>query len=205
MTALARPSGPEPLHRAADSAVIHRSLADPERFAEIFDTYFDEIHRYAVSRVGLAAAEDVVSETFLAAFRKRARYDPERGAVRTWLYGIATNLVGKHRRAEGQTLRALGRQGVERPAEGHEDRVLGQVSAAQVRPELARAIGRLSDGERDVLLLMALAGLRHEEIAAALEIPYGTVGSRLYRARQKLREVLGGTDPMLDVKEDDRG
>lgn len=205
MTALPRISGPA---RADDSTVMRLSHTDPDAFGAIFDAYFAEIHRYVVSRLGKDAADDVVAETFLTAFRKRELYDPARAGVRTWLYGIATNLVGKHRRSEVRALRALGRRGPELDAEGHEDRVVGRVSAARLRPELAKAIAGLGDGDRDVLLLVALvalAGLSHEEIAGALEIPYGTVGSRLNRARRKLREALGGTNPMVDMEDDERG
>ncbi|MFD8555824.1 RNA polymerase sigma factor [Streptosporangium canum] len=91
------------------------------------------------------------------------------------------------------------RRGQARPpadAPSHEERVAAQVSAESLRPALAEAIARLGRGERDVLLLTALAGLSHEEIAAALGISYGTVGSRLSRARAKIRAALGGTNPM---------
>ncbi|SEG89672.1 RNA polymerase sigma-70 factor, ECF subfamily [Thermomonospora echinospora] len=178
-----------------------RSLS--ERFDEVFDAHFDEIHRYVAARLGPDAAEDVVAETFLTAFRKRHAYDADRAAVRTWLFGIATKLVGKHRRAEVRALRALGRRGPDRPAAGPEERVLEEVSARRLRPELAAAIAGLNRGERDVLLLMALAGLGHDEIAAVLGVSYGTVGSRLSRARKKLRAALGGVNPMLE--EDGRG
>ncbi|HXA58847.1 MAG TPA: RNA polymerase sigma factor [Streptosporangiaceae bacterium] len=202
MTALSRVGDPA---RTDDFTVIQLSRDEPERFGEIFDAYFAEIHRYVVSRLGPDAAEDVVAETFLAAFRKRTVYDADRAGVRTWLYGIATNLIGKHRRTEVRALRALGRRSPELRVEGHDDRVAAQVSAQGLRPELAAAIAKLNKGDRDVLLLVALAGLGHDEIAMALEIPYGTVGSRLSRARKKLRAALGGTNPMLDLEENDRG
>ncbi|MGS2642687.1 sigma-70 family RNA polymerase sigma factor [Streptosporangium sp. LJ11] len=166
-------------------------------FSAVFDAYFSEIHGYVTQRLGPGQAEDVVAETFLTAFRKRARYDPARAGVRTWLYGIATNLVGKHRRAEIRALRAMNRYGPPADSPGHEERVAAQVSAESLRPALAEAIARLGRGERDVLLLTALAGLSHEEIAAALGISYGTVGSRLSRARTKIRAALGA-DPMKD-------
>lgn len=202
MTALSRVGDPA---RTDDFTVIQLSRDEPERFGEIFDAYFAEIHRYVVSRLGPDAAEDVVAETFLAAFRKRTLYDADRAGVRTWLYGIVTNLIGKHRRTEVRALRALGRRSPELRVEGHDDRVAAQVSAQGLRPELAAAIAKLNKGDRDVLLLVALAGLGHDEIAVALEIPYGTVGSRLNRARKKLRAALGGTNPMLDLEENDRG
>ncbi|KAB2348493.1 RNA polymerase sigma factor [Actinomadura rudentiformis] len=181
------------------------SLHDPEGFGEVFDTYFREIHGYAAKRLGRDAAYDVASQTFLEAFNKRHRYDEARAGVRTWLYGIATNLIGKHQRSEVRGLRARARLGTAADrAEGHAERVDDQVSAEGLRGALADAIARLSQGDRDVLLLVALAELSHEEVAAALDIPYGTVGSRLSRARKKVREALGGTNPMLDL-EDDHG
>ncbi|MFJ2031149.1 RNA polymerase sigma factor [Streptosporangium sp. NPDC087985] len=190
---------------AEDAEVIQLSLDESERFSAIFDTYFGEIHRYVAQRLGADSAEDIVAETFLTAFRKRARYDPSRASVRSWLYGIATNLIGKHRRVEVRTLRALGRHGLDPDTPGHEERVAVQVSAESLRPSLATALAGLHRRDRDVLLLVALAGLSHEEIATALGIPYGTVGSRLNRARKKLRATLGDTNPMLESEEAGRG
>ncbi|MEU8124473.1 RNA polymerase sigma factor [Spirillospora sp. NPDC049024] len=190
--------------RADHSGVMRMSLRDPERFGEIFDAYFTEIHGYAAKRLGPDAASDVAAQTFLEAFRVRARYDASRAAVRTWLYGIATNVISKHRRGEVRGLRARARLGPVQDEAGHADRVDARVSAQGLRGRLAGAIAGLSAGERDVLLLVALADLTHEEVAAALDVPYGTVGSRLSRARKKVREALGGTDPTRDL-EDDHG
>ncbi|MFI9590330.1 RNA polymerase sigma factor [Nonomuraea sp. NPDC052265] len=162
-----------------------------EDFEEVFDRYFGEIHAYVARRLGPDHAEDIVAETFLTAFRKRAHYDPSRAGVRAWLYGIATNLIGKQRRLEARTLRALGRCGPDADAPGHEEAVALRVSAQSLRPNLAAALAELDRRDRDVLLLVALAGLSHDEIATALGIPYGTVGSRLSRARRKLRGLLG--------------
>lgn len=178
-----------------DATVIERSWHEPDRFAEIYDRYFAEIYRYVAARLGRDVADDIAAETFYAAFRKRDRFDPARGAVRPWLYGIATNLVGQHRRDESRRYAALSRAGADRPAGGHEDMVAARVTAEGIRPQLAGALAALPDGDRDVLLLVALGGFGYAEIAQALEIPGGTVGSRMNRARKKLREALGGTDP----------
>ncbi|GAA2629647.1 sigma-70 family RNA polymerase sigma factor [Actinomadura fulvescens] len=172
-----------------------------ERFDEVFDAYFAEIRRYAAKRLGPDAAADVAAQTFLEAFRQRRRYDPERASVRTWLYGIATKVVGRHQRAETRALRAAARLGPGRHTEEQTDRVDSRVSAQGLRGELAGAIAALPRGQRDVLLLVALADLSHDEVAAALGISYGTVGSRLNRARTKLRKALGGTNPMLTLEE----
>ncbi|TDC87189.1 RNA polymerase sigma factor [Actinomadura sp. 7K507] len=173
--------------------LVSVSLDDPERFTDVYDRYFPAIHRYVAGRLGAQAADDVVAETFLAAFRRRRTYDAAKGAVLAWLYGIATNLVAQHRRAETRRYQALARVGVERDADAHDDRVAAAVTAARMQPSLARALAGLSRKERDVVLLTALADLTHEEIATVLGIPYGTVGSRLNRARRKLRDALTQT------------
>jgi RNA polymerase sigma factor (sigma-70 family) len=182
-------------------AVIVKSWHEPELFAEIFHRHFDEIHRYVHRRLGSEAADEIAAETFLAAFRRRQRFDPDRGAVRPWLYGIATNLIGSHRRAERRFYKALARVPADDVAHGHEDRVAAQVSAGGVSKELAAALARLSPGDRDVLLLVALADLTYDEVASALGLKYGTVASRLNRARRKLREALGGVNPTLIIEE----
>jgi RNA polymerase sigma factor (sigma-70 family) len=180
---------------ADDAAVIGRSCHEPEAFAELYDRHAAPIHRYVARRLGDGAADDVVAETFLAAFHGRHRYDLGQNDARPWLYGIAANMIGKHRRAEVRMWRTLARTGADPAAEGHADRVEHRVSAAAVGRELAVALAGLAAGDRDVLLLIAWADLSYDEVAVALGIPVGTVRSRLNRARRKVREALGGQDP----------
>jgi RNA polymerase sigma-70 factor (ECF subfamily) len=184
-----------------DAAVIARSMRDPDRFAAIYERYFVEIYRYIAGRLGRDVADDLAAETFLIAFRKRDRVDPAQGGVRPWLYGIATILVGQHRRTETRRYRALARAGARLPAaaESHDDRVADVLAAERLGPDLATALAGLGQGDRDVVLLVAIADLSHQEIGLALDIPYGTVGSRLSRARGQLRAALGGLDSMLDI------
>src|ERR671915_2470160 len=80
--------------RLDDTMVLARSGSDPDHFAGIYDRYFGEVYRYVAGRLGRDVADDLAAETFLVAFRKRHRFDPARGSVRPWLYGIATTLVG---------------------------------------------------------------------------------------------------------------
>ena len=154
-----------------------------EQFTDVHDRHFAAIYRYVAGRLGAQAAEDVAAETFLVAFDRRKTFDPARGDQRAWLFGIATNLVSRHRRKEARHYRALSRIEVPRPAEGHENRVV-------LSGQLAKALSRLTSGERDVLLLVALADLGYAQVAEALGISPGTVGSRLTRARKKLTPVL---------------
>lgn len=174
-----------------DARDVELSLCDPARFGAIFDRYFAEIHGYAAKRAGREAADDIAAEAFLTAFRARRRFDPRRGTVKAWLYGIVTNHLSAYRRRELRAYRAMARTGLSAPDEGHADRVVERVAAGSLRAPLAKALADLSSGEREVLLLVALGDLSNTDVAAALGIPYGTVASRLSRARAKLRKVTG--------------
>ncbi|MBG0815966.1 RNA polymerase sigma factor [Planomonospora sp. ID82291] len=188
------PGGP-----ASDAALIEGSLTDPDGFAGLFDRHSDEIHRYAARRLDdVSMADDVTAETFLVAFRKRARYDLSRADARPWLYGIASNLISGHRRAETRRLKALARSFRHAPdrAAGFEERSAERVTADRLRPVLAAALARLSSAERDLLLLVAWADLTYEEAAEALGIPVGTVRSRLSRTRAKIRRSLDSPDSL---------
>lgn len=173
-----------------DAEVIERSWHEPRLFAEIYDRHAAEIFRFVARRVGDQAADDAVAETFLAAFRRREQYDLVREDARPWLFGIATNVIGKHRRAEGRLLRALARSSLS--LDGHDglDQADDRIVAGSGRPQLAAALASLAPERRDVLLLVALAELSYEETAAALQIPVGTVRSRLSRARREVHKAL---------------
>jgi len=192
-----------PAREAGDATASDRSMRDPDQFAAIYERHFVEIHRYLAGRLGSDVADDLAAEAFLIAFRKRDRVDPGLGPVRPWLYGIATILVGQHRRKETRRYRALARAGgrAVTSAESHDDRVADAVAAERLGRELATTLAGLSQGDRDVLLLAAISELSHQEIALALDIPYGTVGSRLSRARRALREALNEIDPTHESRE----
>ncbi|MFI6903391.1 RNA polymerase sigma factor [Nonomuraea sp. NPDC050394] len=179
----------------ADAAVIAESLAEPDRFARIFDLHADEIHRYAARRLGagqVSLADDVTAETFLVAFRKRRRYDLTRPDARPWLYGIAANLISKHRRTETRKLRALART-AEPEGEAFEQRSVDRMDAERLGPGLAAALAKLGAAERELLFLVTWAELSYEQASEALGIPVGTVRSRLSRTRAKIRSALEGT------------
>jgi RNA polymerase sigma-70 factor (ECF subfamily) len=176
-----------------DAAVIEGSWREPERFAVLFDRHAGHIYRYLARRAGRQVADDLVAETFLAAFAKRDRYDIGHPDARPWLYGIATNLVGAHRRDEARQYRISQAALVEPEAPSDADRVAADVTAQAVRPLLDAALAGLPAGDRDVLLLVAFEQLSYQEVSRALGIPVGTVRSRLHRARAKVRQVLAGT------------
>jgi len=176
-----------------DAAIIRLSRHEPEAFAALFDRYYDPIHGFAARRLGGGLADDVAAETFLIAFDRRANYDLRRPDARPWLYGIASNLIARHRRAENREYRALARTGVHQVAEGHADRIVVRLDAQSRRAPLAAALAEIAERDRDVLLLVAWADLTLQEASEALGIPAGTARSRLHRARRKLRAALGET------------
>jgi RNA polymerase sigma factor (sigma-70 family) len=178
-----------------DADVIRRSRGEPEHFAVLFRRHAPGIQRYVTRRIGAAEAEDVVAETFLTAFRQRESYDLAHPDARPWLYGIATNLTGRHRRTEIRAYRVLARTGRDPVMEPFTDRVEAAASAAHAGKQLAAALAKLPAAYRDALLLVAWGDLSYEQVAAALGVPVGTVRSRVHRARSKLRRALGGTDP----------
>ncbi|WP_131738573.1 RNA polymerase sigma factor [Actinomadura roseirufa] len=190
------------VHQQSDGAIIERSRRDPEVFAELYDRHAPAVHRYLARRLGRDLADDLLAETFLRAFRHRVRYDAERGNALPWLYGIATNLIGRHRRGEVRFWRALARTGADPAAGSADEGVADRVAAQGIRPELAKALSRLERGQRDVLLLTASGDLTPAEIGVALGVATGTVHSRLSRARAKMREALGGIDPLGEERID---
>jgi RNA polymerase sigma factor (sigma-70 family) len=189
-----------------DAEIISRMGEDPAGFATVFDRYYLAIHAYASRRLGSDPADDVASETFLVAFNLWQRYDTAYSSARPWLFGIAANLIARHHRAEARRYAALARADHAAGAglditDRLADQVAGHLDAQAVRARLALALNDIGPADREVLLLVAWAGMSCEETARALEIPAGTARSRLHRARHRLQAALGGADPTT-LKED---
>ena len=184
-----------------DATVIQESWREPERFAILFDRHAPFIQRYLARRVGQETADDLLAETFLAAFGKRHGYDPAFPDARPWLYGFATNLIARHKREEARRYQYLQTAGPPPDLPDITERVLATVTAHSMRSRLAGALARLTPGDRDVLLLIAWEQLSYEEVARALAIPVGTVRSRMHRARTQLRGPLADTYKELTTDE----
>ena len=189
----------------SDADLIRRSLADPDCFAAIFGRHAEEILRYARARLGPDLAEDVAAETFVAAFRHRDRYDTTRPDARPWLYGIAVRQIGRHRRALARQLRLLRSAPAELVTEDFGPRAAERVTAEQLRPQLGAVLAGLPGADRELLLLVAWAGLSYEESAQALGLTVGAVKSRLHRIRIKTRQALGGANPAREAEETSHG
>ena len=161
-----------------DAEAIGRSVTAPTAFEVVFDRHFAAVHAYAQRRVGPGLAEEVAAETFVRALEARASYDRGHGEALPWLLGIASNVMRRHWRSERRRLSAYARAAAQHQAAFE--------TAGPEGGDLLLAVARLPRRQREVLLLAAWADLTYEEIARALNLPIGTVRSRLARARSRL-------------------
>jgi RNA polymerase sigma-70 factor (ECF subfamily) len=172
---------------------------------------------------GRQVADELVSEVFVRAFARRATFDHRRGTARGWLYGIARNVSRERARqhvvepvslptGHGGSGGTAGLGGVTAggdiafAAGGSSGLAQDPSDVVMARSLVLNALDRLSPERREVVLLVAGAGLTYEEAAAALDIPIGTVRSRFFRAKRQLAASLAGTtgsaDTDVSVKED---
>ncbi|RKQ92120.1 RNA polymerase ECF family sigma subunit [Solirubrobacter pauli] len=159
---------------------MERSHAE-RRFRALFDTHRRLVLGYALRRVDEPAdAADVVAETFLVVWRRLGEV-PEGDAARAWLLAVARRVLANQRRGE-------------RRRSGLSDRLAAELTVAvPAEPEdgvIRRALARLSDEDRELLLLAGWEGLSPSEIAVATGTLGVTVRSRLHRARRRLRAEL---------------
>ena len=174
-----------------DSEIITASRDRPAAFAELYDRHATSVYRYAARRIDRGAAEDIMSETFLVAFERRETFDSSYENALPWLLGIATTLIRKRARLEARAWKGMLAEHEAASVSIDQIERLGlRLDAESSIGKAITAIRRMSDGDRDVLLLHAWGDLTYEQIAIALEIPIGTVRSRLNRARTTLRAVL---------------
>ncbi|WP_199822893.1 RNA polymerase sigma factor [Streptomyces sp. NRRL B-24720] len=175
---------------------------DPEAFAELFDEYARILYNHAFRLTAdWAAAEDVVSATFMEAWRGHQRVDADGGSLRPWLLGIATNLVRAQSRSNRRfKAAALAAAQAETAVADHADEVAGRIDDRRRLAATATALAGLRRTEREVLSLCLWQGLDYTTTAQVLGVPVGTVRSRLSRARTKLRK-LTDTEMQADFRE----
>jgi RNA polymerase sigma-70 factor (ECF subfamily) len=178
-----------------DAEVIALSVDSPAAFGEMFDRHATTLFRYFVRRVGPDEADTLLGELFRIAFERRETFDTERAEARPWLYGIASNLLARHRSGEARRLDATARLvNTSVTASDLFSDIDARIDASRLWAGVAAAIAALPQGERDTLLLFVWEGMPYDQIAAALDVPVGTVRSRLNRARGRLRELVGASE-----------
>lgn len=157
------------------------SLSDREQLESLFERHYAAVMAYALRRGDRSLAEDVVSETFAVAWRRRADVPPD---ALPWLYGVARRVLANQKRAEIRRERLSGRLAA--GAEGCS--VAPTVESAG--SELLEAIWRLPEREREALLLVTWEDLSPAQAAAAAGCTRVALRGRLYRARRRLAEWL---------------
>lgn len=185
---------PSSAHRDApdsrtDADLVMESWRDPATFAHLFDRHHEVIHRYLWTRAG-DAADDLAAEVFRIAFEQRRDYDPDHESARPWLFGIAANLMRQHHRRARRHRELEQRAHVEDPLRPVPD-PQAHLQHQATTEEVAAVVTTLPRRDREPLLLHAWGDLSYDEVAAALDIPVGTVRSRIHRARTHLRSRLG--------------
>ncbi|WP_371612462.1 RNA polymerase sigma factor [Streptomyces clavifer] len=166
---------------------------DPEAFRELFRDHAQLVYRHAVRTTGdWAAAEDIVSLTFLEAWRLREKLRDEGDSPRPWLMGIAVNVLRNTGRAVRRHERALARMPLRDVLPDFADELVGRITDSEELAAAKTAMAQLRKGEREVFALCVWSGLGYAEAAEALGVPVGTVRSRLSRARTRLRMLTDG-------------
>jgi RNA polymerase sigma-70 factor (ECF subfamily) len=185
------------------SAAAYRDLADeelmalvragqPGAFEVVYDRHADAAFSLAYRMCGQRAlAEDVVQESLLALWRSGARYDSERGSVRTWILGIV------HNRAIDALRRRAVRERGQIADEGIAERLAGtertdlEVARRDEARQVRSALEQLPEEQSRVIELAYFGGLTHVEIASMLDQPIGTVKGRMRLGLAKMRIALG--------------
>ncbi|MER7171294.1 RNA polymerase sigma factor [Streptomyces mesophilus] len=165
---------------------------DPDAFGKLFDAYARSVYNHAFRLCGdWSTAEEIVSLTFLEAWRLHERVDAEGGSLRPWLLGIATNVARNTRRAARRHAAAVARLPRVEAVGDFAEAVAGRLDDTAYLAAVRLAVQRLRRSEREVLALCVWGDLDYAAAAETLGIPVGTVRSRLSRARRKLAAELG--------------
>jgi RNA polymerase sigma-70 factor (ECF subfamily) len=159
----------------------HTVSESEQDFEEIFNACYEPVRRYAARRVADEAVQDVVSETFLTAWRRREELD---GAALPWLLGIARRVASTQRRGSARRTALHTRLRTEPPSP------LPTATGGGSDPRLALALASLRDRDREALLLVVWDGLDHRTAAAAMGCTTGSLTVRLHRARRRLAQLL---------------
>ncbi|QQM41637.1 RNA polymerase sigma factor [Streptomyces liliifuscus] len=165
-----------------DEELLGRTARDPASFEPLVERHSAALHGYFARRAP-GAADDLLAELWLQAYATRRGFDPARGSVRAWLFGVARNVLSTHWRRLASRRPDLPRSTDDDPWEAVDDRLVAEA----VAPRLRELLARLPSDERELLLLVAWEQLTPSEAAAVVGIPAATARTRLHRARNRMR------------------
>ena len=168
-----------------ESLMLNFQRGSREAFEELFARYREPLYRFFRRRLeNTQRAEDLTQEAFVAVIQATERYEP-RARMKTYLYGIALNLLRAERREQ---------------AKKHSAEILCEPSATSSSDAeiwVRDALRKLGSTEREILMLREYEQLSYSEIAGIFRLPVNTVRSRLFRARMALKEHL---EPAAQLK-----
>lgn len=183
-------AAPSPALHAAQWIVAVARRQDRTAFAALFDFYAPRLKTMLIRMgAGAEAAEDVAQDTLLAVWRKAALYDPQRATASAWIYAIARNLRIDRLRRDGRAKLFALYETLE--TQDEPERPDGSFDAAQDEARVRTALRELPEEQVRVVQLSFFEGRAHGDIAKLLELPLGTVKSRLRLAMNRLRNLLG--------------
>jgi RNA polymerase sigma factor (sigma-70 family) len=189
--------GPESGVTVTDRVLWDRSSAgDEQAFGQLYDRHvravFTFLHRRTAS---WTEAEDLTSAVFLQAWRRRTEVVLDRDSVLPWLLGVADYTARSAWRSKFRYRRALSTiQNLAQDEHDHADEVADRVDRDERIRQIRAHLRRLPRHEQEIVELCVWAGLDQQAAAIALDIPVGTVKSRLSRARQHLRDLLASEE-----------
>jgi RNA polymerase sigma factor (sigma-70 family) len=176
-----------------DAELVRRATAgDREAFAAIYERHRTVVYRFARLMSGSnATAEDVTQEVFVTLIRTLPSYEPQRAGLRTYLYGVARNVTRNRLRRDRRfvALDTAARIPCSSADDPHD-----AAARAQEHARLRRVILSLPSRYREVIILSDVQGLAYAEAASILQVPVGTVRSRLSRGRQMIALTLRRTE-----------
>lgn len=186
------PTGPTGQQSGVERSLRGRLRAgEPSAFAELFDAHAGAIYRHGLRLTAdRALAEDIVSTTFLHAWRRRHRIDDDGGPLLPWLLGIATNVIRNATRTRRRLADLLARVPPRPDVPDFADEVAARLDDTRTLDRTREALRALRPHEREVVALCVWEGLDYATAAQALGVPVGTVRSRLSRARRRLRSAV---------------
>jgi RNA polymerase sigma factor (sigma-70 family) len=174
----------------SDAGLVSLAAKDPEAVGQLFQRHSRAVYAYCARRTGdLDLAEDLTSVVFLEAFRRRRNLRLSNASALPWLLGVANNVTRNAERSLRRYRSALARVPPPPDSASPEDVVISRASAQEALTRAIDVLRPLSQGEREVVLLVLWSELSYADAASSLGIPVGTVRSRLASARQKFAAI----------------
>lgn len=181
----------EPKLSQSDNHLIEATMAgDRDAFGELVRRYQDRLFNSLIHLLGSEhEAQDVTQDSFVQAYRRLSSFRGD-SHFYTWIFRIARNLAISRIRSRKSTASLYQEDGSLRDIESSDSAPQRPLDVEETVAQVRRALARLEEDQRTILVLREFDGMEYEAIAEILEIPVGTVRSRLHRARHQLKEEL---------------